>query len=320
MLEGGTTFVAGEVGQAFSFNGVDADVWVPGAPNLNVGAGDGLTIEGWINPAEVNSQHPIAEWSSPSWFNAHFWIATPVAFGGGGPGSLYANLIDTTSAYHQIASAGGVVIANTYQHVAVTYDKGSGSAVLYLNGVVVEQANLGSFTPLTTGDLHLGLRPVGGAAGTRFVGQMDEMAIYNRALRPDEIAAIYGAGSAGKCAAPPPPPQTNCVSAPSGLVSWWRAEGNAKDSAGRNNGRWSTDRFHQRRGGPGLCFRWSRDAVIVPNAPAVNFGAGQDFSIEAWVKPLPSSTEYGVMTIVEKRFSPSWTQDVGYEVTVIYGQ
>ena len=30
------------------------------------------------------------------------------------------------------------------------------------------------------------------------------------------------------------------------------------------------------------------DAVIVSNVPAVNFGAGQDFSIEAWVKPLPS--------------------------------
>jgi len=67
-------------------------------------------------------------------------------------------------------------------------------------GAVVKQANLGNFTPLTTGDLYLGLRPVGGAAGTRFVGQMDEISLYNRALSAAEIQAIYGAGSAGKCA------------------------------------------------------------------------------------------------------------------------
>ena len=234
-LEGGMAFVAGKVGQAFSFNGVDADVRVPGASNLNVGAGAGLTIEGWINPAEVNSQLPIAEWSSPTWFNMHFWIATPVAYGGGGPGSLYANLIDTTSAYHQIASAGGVVIANTYQHVAMTYEKGSGSAVLYLNGVVVKQASLGSFTPLTTGDLHLGLRPVGGAAGTRFVGQMDEMAIYSRALTTNEIAAIYNAGAAGKCVALNRIPVAQCADA---IVS---AGANCQADASINHGSFDPD-------------------------------------------------------------------------------
>src|SRR6185295_8366530 len=31
-------------------------------------------------------------------------------------------------------------------------------------------------------------------------------------------------------------PQTNCSTAPTGLVSWWRAEGNALDIAATNNG------------------------------------------------------------------------------------
>jgi hypothetical protein len=43
----------------------------------------------------------------------------------------------------------------------------------------------------------------------------------------------------------------------------------------------------------------------VSNGPALNFGAGQDFSIEAWIKPLSSGTYYGVMDIVDKRYSPS---------------
>ena len=32
-----------------------------------------------------------------------------------------------------------------------------------------------------------------------FAGLLDEVSVYNRALTPSEIAAIYAAGSAGKC-------------------------------------------------------------------------------------------------------------------------
>jgi hypothetical protein len=38
-----------------------------------------------------------------------------------------------------------------------------------------------------------------------FGGMVDEVSIYNRALSPDEIAAIYNAGSAGKCVLRYPP-------------------------------------------------------------------------------------------------------------------
>jgi alpha-tubulin suppressor-like RCC1 family protein len=198
ILDGSVSFVSGLVGQAFSFNGANADLHVPASTNLNVGVSSGLTIEGWINPTDVSAQRPIAEWYTAG-YGAHFWLAVPVASGGAGPGSLYANLIDTSTVDHKIFSAASLIKTNIYQHVAVTYDKSSGVAVIYLNGTLVKQSTLGTFTPKTSADLNFGYRPGGSASGTRFVGKMDELSLYNRALSSNEIAAIYAAGSAGKC-------------------------------------------------------------------------------------------------------------------------
>src|ERR1035441_4272208 len=64
IVEGGVAFAAGEVGQAFKFNGTNADVRVPASASLNVGTGDGLTIEAWVNPADVSTERPLVEWNS----------------------------------------------------------------------------------------------------------------------------------------------------------------------------------------------------------------------------------------------------------------
>jgi hypothetical protein len=46
---------------------------------------------------------------------------------------------------------------------------------------------------------------VGYAAGSNYGGLIDELSLYNRALSSNEIAAIYNAGSAGKCFTPMAP-------------------------------------------------------------------------------------------------------------------
>ena len=132
---------------------------------------------------------------------------------------LYANIIDTTGVYHAVETAGGILATNVLQHVALTYDKTSGVAVLYLNGVAVTITNLGSFTPQTSYDLYFGKRPSGPFAGSYFNGLMDEISIYNRALSSNEVASIYNAGSSGKCEnLPPPVPVITGFSPISGLA------------------------------------------------------------------------------------------------------
>ena len=247
-LQGGVGYAAGKVGEAFVFNGIDGAVKVPANPTLNVGTGNGFAIEGWINPVDVSVQCPIVEWNSVTGGNplphrAHLWISVPTPIGTG-PGSLYANIIDTGGAWHIFASPPGILVDNVFQHLALTYDKTSGLAKLFLNGTVVAQQNLGIFTPDTRSDLYLGHRP--SPALFHFAGIIDEMTIYSRALQDAEIQAIYAAGSAGKCSIPPvivsqPTDQTvtagadvsfNVIaSGPTPLSYQWRLNGTNLDGA-----------------------------------------------------------------------------------------
>src|SRR6185312_7998771 len=97
-------------------------------------------------------------------------------------------------------SAPGLVTPNTFQHVALTYDKASGVARLYLNGAIVVETAFGTFTPKTTGNLNIGNRPIDPAGSQfTFTGLIDEPSVYKRALGSNEIAAIYNAGVNGKC-------------------------------------------------------------------------------------------------------------------------
>lgn len=80
-------------------------------------------------------------------------------------------------------------------HVAWTYDQNT--MLLYLNGQPIATNVIGPH-PIATSDAHLRLS--GDDNGNvMFDGLIDEATIYDRALSPGEIAAIYDAGSAGKC-------------------------------------------------------------------------------------------------------------------------
>ena len=113
---------------------------------------------------------------------------------------LYGNIKDRSNNPHTIDSARGELAAGTWQHVALTYDEGSGNAFIYLNGAVVAAQNLGSFTPETSFPMNIGSRtaPVTGQ-GDIYSGLIDEVSIYNRALGSNEIQAIFLAGGGGKC-------------------------------------------------------------------------------------------------------------------------
>jgi len=200
-LQGGVTFEAGAVGQAFAFHGgVDA-VKILANPSLDVGAGNGLTVETWIYPRDLADRSPLVEWNregttSTEW-GVHLWISRAGDFVQQ-PGSLFANLMDSNGTAHYLFSQGGVILSNVWQHVALTYDKSSGVARLYRNGEVVLESNVGIFTPETRYNLFLGRRPAGDSTMS-YLGLLDEAAIYDHPLAQTELQAIYDAGAAGKC-------------------------------------------------------------------------------------------------------------------------
>jgi len=211
-LMNGATFAPGKVGQAFSFDGVDDYVSVPSSSSLDITSGD-FTIESWI-------------YRSVSGGPGAGIIGKLAPDNSGWAFAVYDDRLNLFCNQWTEGSS-GTVSANAWSHVAVTR---SGSLLTYyINGVssgsFAASGNFDNGLPLSIGDLY---SP--NISNThKFNGLIDEPAIYNRALTPQEIRNIYNAGSKGTC-------KPSCVAPPSGLVSWWNGEGNANDPLGTNNG------------------------------------------------------------------------------------
>ncbi|HEX4264742.1 MAG TPA: FG-GAP-like repeat-containing protein [Verrucomicrobiae bacterium] len=219
ITNGAISYTTGKINAAFHYNGSGGCVEIPATPSLNVGSGPGFTLEGWIRPADLVNQLPVFEWQyDGTEVGVHFWTSAI-----GGAGCLYANIVDTNNIAHSFFSAPGI-LNSRYQHVAMTYDQASGAASIYWNGTLVANTNVGFITPKTTANLLLGER-TGGVSLYNFIGDLDEMSIYSRALSQIEIQAIYNASSAGKCIVPRPPvivqPPTNQTTHVGGTANFY---------------------------------------------------------------------------------------------------
>jgi hypothetical protein len=288
------SYVPGEVGEAFSFNGTSSYMLVPATPVLDVGQGNGFTFEAWVNPASptVPYLQTIFMWNQNNGVSSGVQqLGSHMQIGGAGLGDLYVNITDTAFNSHHIFSPNYQMQTNTWQHVAVTYDKTTGNAVLYWNGTSVAAQNLGIFTPLTGYDFFLGYTASGYFTGSYFNGEIDEPSIYNRVLSAAEVQSIYAAGFAGKCT----PSNSNCTPPPSGLVGWWRAEGNLLDSVGANNGT-AHGTISYAAGEVGQAFVFNgASSIIAPASPSLDVGKGGGCTIEAWINPSDVSTQHPIL-------------------------
>ena len=87
--------------------------------------------------------------------------------------------------------------------------------------------------------------------------------------------------------------RAECVTAPSGLIAWWRAENNALDSAGSNQGAISGATFAPGQVGQAFSFDGFNDGVVVADAAALR--PLTNLTIEAWIKTagIPGSSLAG---------------------------
>jgi len=197
-LNGGASFASAQVGQGLFLDGANDYARANAASALNIGTSSGMTIEMWLKPANAAKVAAIiVEWNNGS-IGAHLAISTAATR------DLYANLVDTAGVSHQISSGANMLADNVFQHVALTYERTSGLAAMYINGNRVAQTNLGIFTPQTSFPFYVGVRPSGPFQNIYFPGVIDELSLYARALSQAEFQAIHAAGTAGKCATPQP--------------------------------------------------------------------------------------------------------------------
>jgi Concanavalin A-like lectin/glucanases superfamily/Calx-beta domain len=92
-----------------------------------------------------------------------------------------------------------------------------------------------------------------------------------------------------------------CTGLPANLVSLYRAENNANDSQGVNNGTPQNGAtFAPGLVGQAFSFDGADDKVIVPDSPSLNFGTGS-FTVETWAKFNNTVGANGRQDIIKKR-------------------
>ena len=187
ILMGGVTFAAGEVGQAFRFDGTD-QVQVADAANLDLTGA--ATVEAWINPSSLAVSggfgEVIAKGNGAARNYGLFLTST---------GALQLSYFTAGGANVALQTADNLVPVGQFSHVAGVIDPGAGVMQIYLNGQPVASGATGGPLVANAVPLTIGSTPLGGFG---FRGLVDEPTVYNRALSAIEIQSVVNAGSTGK--------------------------------------------------------------------------------------------------------------------------
>ena len=187
----GAAYAPGEVGEAFTLNGVSSYLTVP-APGLAPYGTNDFSIEFW---ADFSALTP----STPGGDGSIVFIGRDEGLGdlnkwlfGFGENTLYLYLNSPVLGPQFIAHAQFNPATNQWYHLAVT--RGGPVFRVYVNGAQVSAETNVLAIPAADAPITIGQ-----AQGIFMSGMLDEISIYNRALEANELLAIYQAGSQGKC-------------------------------------------------------------------------------------------------------------------------
>ncbi|WP_428265311.1 LamG-like jellyroll fold domain-containing protein [Haliangium sp.] len=168
----GTACTSGAVGNARAFDGASALVEIPDHPRL--GARQALTVSAWVNPARVTGPQTVAN----QWYAMDAWNLSVV------DGEYVFMVSFADGGWGRMADVRAPAVANQWTHVTGVYDGATLS--LYLNGALASQV-------VATGQLQASERPIvigNHPSWVAFLGSIDEVRVYLRALSPDQVAAV----------------------------------------------------------------------------------------------------------------------------------
>ena len=219
VVETGATFTAGLVGQCFSFDGVSGYVINGNTPPLK-NIQNSFTMEFWAYPKKsfvmvpndgtlADSGQSYAIFPSYGGYNAEAGVGMSVGTNG-------ISVVEHAP-YYLSSMLNYTNILTGWVHIAVVYS--NKQPTLYVNGINVATGITSTRTFVYPS------KDFGGSAVSpwdtygSYAGLLDEISIYNRALTPTEIAAIYNASAGGKCPViPPPRTAIGSVAATNGFV------------------------------------------------------------------------------------------------------
>lgn len=195
-LQGDATFAPGMVDQAFSFDGVGDFVEAPENGSLDFNGS--FSIDLWVKPngflpnpssSPMVSKYDYSQGFPNVAYEFSLWPDGRVQF---------VVTCDTTNMNRNTVP--DVIPVGEFSHVAAVYRQEIPSLEIYVNGQLQSGETRRSCSFINQNDIpfRIGKR-INRSSESFFYGLIDEVEVFNRALEPEEILAIYNAGSAGKC-------------------------------------------------------------------------------------------------------------------------
>ena len=190
-------WVAGKGGGAAHFDGTDDYVEISSNPNDDPVSP--YSISFWVNFDGLYDQHHTILNKGTKSGDNHWRIMHPM-----GGSSIYLQVYVSGSWQTvTLKSADGTISSSKkWYHVALTSD--GTTAKIYINGTLSDSStsSYDVSLPSSSGDLILG-RWVGEGyppvlpGGNEYIGAIDDLAVYDRALSEEEVRAIYQAYEGG---------------------------------------------------------------------------------------------------------------------------
>jgi hypothetical protein len=260
----------GNVGKAYSFDGVSKNINIPNSASFQFNGG--ISVSVWIKsnnlPAPVS--YVLSKGSDGGTGSSNSWMVVSY------PNGRTSLDIHGTSGSIE-AYVGDTLINNEWTNFTFTYNGSLGRA--YKNGSHVSTFSTNASIFSNSSDLKIGRRYNSGLPYF-FDGIIDDIAIYNRALTQQEITGLYqGANTTTNC-------PTFSASLTQGLVGYWPFCGNALDESGNGNhgtvngATLTTDRFGN--SGSAYNFDGINDFIQIPDNTSLDIQ--NSITISVWVK------------------------------------
>ncbi len=179
----------GNINQAYSFNGVSDFIEVPDSPTFNI---SNVTISSWYNAVDysdggVGGQRIIVSKREPSGWGNAFQMGLGLSSFNQAAANWTISGINGSFSFLDAS-----LVPNIWFHFVYTHD--NDSAKIYINGNLVQSIGIIGGLSINTLPVRFGQRPNGWHP---FNGKLDDIGIWNRALTPAEITALYISNTVG---------------------------------------------------------------------------------------------------------------------------
>ena len=161
--------VAGKFGNAGSFNGSSSRIAIPNI--VNQAADHSVSL--WIKPTNFSANR-----GALSMFNGSHLLVYVTTDGG----------INSNGGASSDGTTAGTITANSWNHVVLTYNYASTTYTMYVNGVNKGTSTNFNFSGRTN---SIGCHNAGSSFVDYFLGSIDQVRIFNKALSSTEVTTLY---------------------------------------------------------------------------------------------------------------------------------